>query len=66
MEPDEDHRVTNEFLVIEAVSGKEVGRYATGPELDHVTPLCFSRQDGFTFLGGIADGKMELITAALR
>jgi hypothetical protein len=66
MKPDEDHRVTNEFLVIEAVSGKEVGRYTTGPELGHATPLCFSRQDGFTLLGGIADGKMKLITAALQ
>ena len=64
--PDEQHRITTEFLVIEGLSGEEIGRYSAGKELGHAAPVCFSRQDGFTFLGGIADGKMKLITAALR
>jgi hypothetical protein len=64
--PDEQHRITTEFLVIEGLSGEEIGRYSVGKELGHAAPVCFSRQDGFTFLGGIADGKMKLITAALR
>jgi len=39
MKPDEEHRFTTEILVIEAVSGKEVGRYAIGPELGKGCPL---------------------------
>jgi hypothetical protein len=64
--PVEDHRVTTELLVLDTVSGKEVGRYSLAPELEYRSPLCFSRQEGFTFRGEIQDGKMELITAALH
>lgn len=63
--PNEQHRITHEFLVIEAVSGKVIGLYSMGEELGRGMPICFSRQDGFTFLGGIADGKMKLIVELL-
>jgi len=66
IKPVEQHRITTELLVVDAASGEEAGRYSVGPELEHTRPLCFSRQDGFTFLAGIQDGKMKLITAALR
>ena len=63
--PGEDHRISFELLVLDAVSGEEFGRYSVGKELGHAMPVCFSRQDGFTFLGGITEGKVKLITAAL-
>jgi len=66
IKPVEQHRTTTELLVVDAASGEETGRYSLGPELEHQSPLCFSRQDGFTFLAGIQDGKRKLITAALR
>ena len=66
IKPVEQHLIATELLVLDAVSGKEVGRYSLGPELEHTSPLCFSRQDGFTFLGEVQHGKMKLITAALR
>lgn len=66
IKPVEQHLIATELLVLDAVSGKEVGRYSLGPELEHRNPLCFSRQDGFTFLGEVQHGKMKLITAALR
>jgi len=44
VKPNEQHRITFEFLVIEAVSGEVIGRYSMGEmgeELGRVTPVCF-------------------------
>ena len=54
--------------VLDANTGDEVGSYRPSQELGN-NLICFSRTEGFTFLGiipGAPDGNLVLLTAALR
>lgn len=56
------------FLVLDAVTGDQIGLYKPSEELGE-SAECFSRANGFTFLKfikGNANGSIELLTAQVR
>ncbi|MDP9267719.1 MAG: hypothetical protein M3P27_05255 [Acidobacteriota bacterium] len=61
---DKEGSVDGRFLVINYQTGEPLATYTSGPELGNM-PLCFSRQDGFTFLK-VESGVAKFISAPLR
>jgi hypothetical protein len=62
------HTLDLTLVLLDANTGDEIGYYRPAEELGN-NAICFSRTEGFTFLGvakGSPDGTLELLTAALR
>lgn len=63
--PDVERGVKLAYLVIDTVSGERLGYYELPEDLRFARDVCFSRTEGFTFMGP-DNGQMKLITAPLR
>ena len=62
------HTLDLTLVLLDVTTGDEIGYYRPSEELGN-NAICFSRPEGFTFLGvakGSPDGTIELLTAALR
>jgi hypothetical protein len=58
-------RIETTLLVLDANTGDIFGYYRPSEELGN-NPVCFSRAQGFTFLGRDKSGKISFTTALLR
>lgn len=57
--------IETHLLALDANTGDEYGYYEPSPELGN-NPICFSRDQGVTFMRRNKDGKVKLQTAMLR
>ena len=53
------------YLVLDTFSGSRFGYYMRPEQLHFAADVCFSRQEGFTFLGSDKSGQTKLIRAPL-
>jgi hypothetical protein len=58
-------RIDTTLLVLDSNTGSVFGYYEPSEELGN-NPVCFSRTQGFTFMGRDKSGKVKLTSASLR
>lgn len=63
--PEKNHDMSRQYLLLNSVTGEPYGFYTASPDLG-TQVLCFSREEGFTFLGRDEAHRLLKLTAAIR